>query len=159
MNLNWQVKTIRASTVLPLLVALILAIGAADGFAASRIDWQVIAPAGNAQASSGYKLFSVTGQPTPVGEAAAGAYRLRSGYVQDFGFSSSCCDLAGDANDDGAVNISDAVFLVNYIFRGGAEPVCVPKADASGDGITNLGDCIYIINYVFKGGVPPICGP
>ena len=44
---------------------------------------------------------------------------------------------AGDPNADWAVNIADAVYLINYIFRGGPEPQpgCVPNpAASSGEG-------------------------
>ncbi|MEZ5357759.1 MAG: dockerin type I repeat-containing protein [Candidatus Zixiibacteriota bacterium] len=72
---------------------------------------------------------------------------------------SGCCDLAGDANDDGALNIGDAVFLINYIFSGGAAPSCSQAADANGDGSVNIADAVYLINYIFRGGVAPVCGP
>ena len=62
----------------------------------------------------------------------------------------------GDVNDDGDVNLADAVYIVNYIFKGGPapNPVCVGNAD--GDGDVNLADAVYLINYVFKGGPPPV---
>ena len=31
---------------------------------------------------------------------------------------------AGDANCDRTVDLADAVFLINYIFKGGPEPGC-----------------------------------
>ena len=31
----------------------------------------------------------------------------------------SFCDKPGDANGDNAVNLGDAVFVINYIFKGG----------------------------------------
>ena len=30
--------------------------------------------------------------------------------------------IPSDVNDDGKVNVSDAVYLINYVFAGGAEP-------------------------------------
>ncbi len=63
----------------------------------------------------------------------------------------------GDANDDGAINVSDAVFVINYVFIPDAaapEPVCV--ADANGDGAINVSDAVWIINYVFLGGPLPV---
>ncbi|MCP4569646.1 MAG: hypothetical protein GY841_18870 [FCB group bacterium] len=61
----------------------------------------------------------------------------------------------GDANTDGALNVGDAVFLINYVFKGGAasNPLCI--SDANGDGSINVGDAVYMINYVFKGGSKP----
>jgi hypothetical protein len=32
--------------------------------------------------------------------------------------------MCSDANNDGATNVGDAVYVVNYIFKGGAAPYC-----------------------------------
>ncbi|MCP4570041.1 MAG: DUF11 domain-containing protein, partial [FCB group bacterium] len=62
----------------------------------------------------------------------------------------------GDANGDGAVNIGDPVFIINYIFKSGPtpDPLCV--SDANGDDAVNIGDPVYLINYIFKSGPPPV---
>lgn len=64
--------------------------------------------------------------------------------------------VCGNANGDGQVNVGDAVFLVNYVFRNGPapDPVCV--GDGNGDAGTNVGDAVYLINYVFKNGPAPV---
>lgn len=62
----------------------------------------------------------------------------------------------GDVNDDGLVNVGDAVYLIAYIFNGGPPPQpteCI--GDANNDGMVNVADVVYIINYVFKQGDPP----
>ncbi|MBN1417382.1 MAG: tetratricopeptide repeat protein, partial [Planctomycetes bacterium] len=62
----------------------------------------------------------------------------------------------GDANADGAINISDPVFNINYQFASGAAPSCLKTADANDDGIVDLGDPIFELNYLFASGpVPP----
>ncbi len=68
----------------------------------------------------------------------------------------SCDFICGDATGDESINISDAVYIVNYVFKGGPppEPLCV--GDSNGDGSVNISDGVYIINYVFKGGPPPL---
>ncbi len=65
--------------------------------------------------------------------------------------------ICGDATDDGAVNVGDAVFLINFIFKGGAAPPYEDCANANGDSSLNIGDAVYLINYIFKGGAAPIC--
>jgi len=68
----------------------------------------------------------------------------------------------GDANADDAVNVGDAVFVINYVFKDGPAPNPVCRADANGDGEVNVGDAVFLINYVFKGGDPPVndcCSP
>jgi hypothetical protein len=64
----------------------------------------------------------------------------------------------GDANLDGQVNVGDAVFLVNYIFKGGPAPEIPNFADANADCEINVGDAVYLINYVFKSGPAPQVG-
>jgi hypothetical protein len=71
----------------------------------------------------------------------------------------SCCLVAGDANNDGSYNITDAVYIVNHVFRGGAGPACLAAADANSDCAFNITDAVYIIANVFKGGGPPQCSP
>ncbi len=68
------------------------------------------------------------------------------------------CDaiICGDADADGAVNIGDAVYLINYIFKGGPPPL-MWAADANGDGAVNIGDAVYLIQYIFQGGPAPVC--
>jgi hypothetical protein len=70
----------------------------------------------------------------------------------------SCCNKAGDANSDGKVNVGDAVYMINYVFKGGLPPTCKAQGDANADGKLNVGDAVYLINFVFKGGLPPKCG-
>jgi len=63
----------------------------------------------------------------------------------------------GDANGDKNVNVADAVFMINYVFKGGAAPDPLEAGDANCDGFPNVADAVYLINYVFKGGPAPGC--
>ncbi|MGB2697261.1 MAG: metallophosphoesterase [Candidatus Zixiibacteriota bacterium] len=69
--------------------------------------------------------------------------------------------FCGDLNRDGSVEISDVVYLVNYLFKGGDSPQCNPPyfhcGDANGDEEITISDGIYLINYLFKLGPEPIC--
>ncbi len=65
--------------------------------------------------------------------------------------------VCGDANGDLSVNVGDAVFLINYIFSGGAGPEPNESGDANCDGAVNVGDAVYLINFVFNGGAAPCC--
>jgi hypothetical protein len=73
-------------------------------------------------------------------------------------FEQTCCNTAGDANDDGQANIGDAVYLISHVFKGGPPPPCLDEGDANFDCGVNIGDAVYLISYVFKGGNPPECG-
>lgn len=63
--------------------------------------------------------------------------------------------LCGDPDHSGLVTISDAVYLINYIFAGGPAPMPVESGDADCSGIVTISDAVYLINYVFSGGAPP----
>lgn len=72
--------------------------------------------------------------------------------------------LRGDTNNDGKVDISDGIFLLNHLFLGGERWVCDPAANANDDGSTDLSDAVYVFNHLFLGGpaLPapfPECGP
>jgi hypothetical protein len=63
----------------------------------------------------------------------------------------------GDANGDGKITVSDAVYLINYLFKEGPAPVPLASGDANCDGQLTVADVIYLINYLFKGGPVPGC--
>jgi len=65
--------------------------------------------------------------------------------------------IYGDANGDGKVTVSDAIYLINYLFKGGPAPDPLLAGDADCNGDVNVSDVIYLINYLFKGGPPPGC--
>jgi PKD repeat protein len=66
--------------------------------------------------------------------------------------------ICGDADGSERINVSDAVFIVNYIFVGGPEPDPYDSADVTCDGRINISDVVYLINYIFVGGTDP-CHP
>jgi hypothetical protein len=68
-----------------------------------------------------------------------------------------CNYTCGDSNADGAVDVGDAVYLINHIFGDGPFPLLPEASDANSDGQVNIGDAVSIINYVFRLGDSPIC--
>jgi len=69
--------------------------------------------------------------------------------------------ICGDANGEEGVDISDAVYLILYIFRSGDPPKCpepyISCGDVSGNGEVTISDVVYLINYLLKSGPAPIC--
>jgi hypothetical protein len=63
--------------------------------------------------------------------------------------------VIGDANGDQAVNVSDAVYIINYVFVGGDPPDPLEAGDCNCDSLCNVSDAVWIINYVFVGGNIP----
>jgi M6 family metalloprotease-like protein len=65
--------------------------------------------------------------------------------------------LLGDANGDGAVDVGDVVYLVNYLYRSGPAPDPIEAGDANCDGHVDVGDVVFLVNYLYRGGDPPGC--
>ena len=66
----------------------------------------------------------------------------------------------GDADDDGRVNIADAIWILVYLLRGGDAPPCPDAADVDDSGSINVGDPIGLLNYLFcHRTIPPCPGP
>ena len=63
--------------------------------------------------------------------------------------------LRGDVNDDDALNLTDAVALLDFLFNGGAEPNCLPAANADSRGAVNLSDAVFVLQFLFGSGPAP----
>ena len=71
----------------------------------------------------------------------------------------------GDADGKGSIEITDAIYLLSYLFLGGPAPSCPDAADADDNGQLEITDAIAVLSYLFLGGRPPAapgpmtCGP
>ncbi len=61
----------------------------------------------------------------------------------------------GDASGDGEIDISDAVYLITYIFKSGPAPDPLCAGDIDNIDAVDIADAVYLINYIFKSGPPP----
>jgi len=61
----------------------------------------------------------------------------------------------GDADGRGDLQLTDAIFILNFLFTGGPPPACSEAADADDNGTVQLTDGIRILNFLFTGGPPP----
>jgi hypothetical protein len=77
------------------------------------------------------------------------------------------CDdmfIRGDSNCDGSTDLSDSVWSLNFLFRGGPAPCCGDSADANDDGNVDISDPVRTLNFLFRGSPPPpapgpdVCG-
>ena len=66
-----------------------------------------------------------------------------------------CEGMCGDANSDDKCNVSDAVFIIGYVFSGGEAPNPLSKCDVNCDEKCNVSDAVFLINYVFTQGPLP----
>jgi hypothetical protein len=64
----------------------------------------------------------------------------------------------GDCNQDGSNTgqVTDGVFLLNYLFQGGTVPPCLAACDMNGDGGVpgSPTDAVAYFNFNFQGGTP-----
>ncbi len=72
-----------------------------------------------------------------------------------------CIGIRGNVDSDGgdAIDISDLVFLVDYMFNSGPEPPCLDEADIDGSGGIDISDLVFLVDYMFSGGPPPVACP
>lgn len=63
--------------------------------------------------------------------------------------------MPGDANGDNKYTVSDAVFLVNYLFKAGKAPVPLGAGDVNCSADVTVADIVYLVSYLFKGGPVP----
>ena len=94
------------------------------------------------------------------------------------------CTVTHDVDGNDAFELADPEYLLNYLFAGGAKPVCPGQTDANGDGTTNIADAVvmfddyacesatvgdvngsgalamadvdYLLEYLFLGGPAPV---
>jgi hypothetical protein len=65
----------------------------------------------------------------------------------------------GDVTFDAWRDLSDVVYLVNYLYKNGPAPSHPISADMNGpDRIIDLSDLVYLINYLYKDGPAPLPG-
>ncbi|MFQ5653169.1 MAG: hypothetical protein ACE5GW_00380 [Planctomycetota bacterium] len=65
--------------------------------------------------------------------------------------------LRGDANLDGAVDISDGVVMITFVSGLTPAPPCLSALDSNDDGVIDLADALYTLNFLFLAGpvIPP----
>ncbi len=63
--------------------------------------------------------------------------------------------ICGDADGNSIITISDAVFLIAYIFSGGPAPDPLSAGDADCNSIITISDAVYMITFIFGGGPAP----
>ena len=124
-----------------------------------QINWQVIAAGGTEGTSPSYRMLGTAGQ-TAVGTATSESYGISHGYWQQTSGGGGCCipPIRGNVDYDpgDAIDISDLVYLVDYMFSGGPPPVCVDEADMNADGAIDISDLVWLVDYMFTGGPAPL---
>jgi PKD repeat protein len=64
--------------------------------------------------------------------------------------------VRGDANGDGAIDLSDGLAILFFLFAGGSALECEDHGDADDNGSLAVTDALRILNYLFRGGPAPL---
>ncbi|MCP4703777.1 MAG: S8 family serine peptidase, partial [candidate division Zixibacteria bacterium] len=78
----------------------------------------------------------------------------------DFDEIGDACDyICGNVDDDinDNIDILDIVFLVNFVYKNGDDPVYMASANISFDLNIDILDIVHLINFVYKDGADPEC--
>ncbi len=69
-----------------------------------------------------------------------------------------CLLKPGDVNASGGnPNLSDIIYLVNFLFKGGPVPPATCGGDPNGSGGSgDLTDVVYLVNFIFNAGPAPV---
>ena len=67
------------------------------------------------------------------------------------------CERRGDVTGEGTVDIGDAIYLLNYLYKNGPAPTQLMVGDCNCSGGLELGDAVFLLNYLFKSGPFPCC--
>jgi bacillolysin len=111
--------------------------------------------------------FEVAFEPAEAGEHV-GAVRITSSGPTDpavvplrgLGTGGESRFRRGDVDGSERIEITDPIFVLQFLFVGGPEPVCRDAADADDSGALDITDGIRTLHWLFTGGViPPLPGP
>lgn len=94
---------------------------------------------------------------------------LASGFSVDTNGNSTpdACEPSfrrGDANEDGSVDIADAIFMLYTLMLNGPQSGCADATDSNDSGTHDIADAVFILTYQFAGGSAPpspgadVCG-
>jgi hypothetical protein len=91
------------------------------------------------------------GEPSGIGISVSTTYGIEAGFVL------ASKIKRGDVNANRTVDLGDAIYILNYLFKGGTDPCPMETGDVNCTGLVDLGDAIFLLNYLFKGGMAPSC--
>jgi hypothetical protein len=70
-----------------------------------------------------------------------------------------CCmePITGNVNFDAGdeINVSDLVYMVNFMFQEGPPPPCTEEADVDGTGSVDVADLVALAQFMFSSGASP----
>ena len=65
------------------------------------------------------------------------------------------CRPRGDCNADSALDLSDSIMILSFLFAHGRTPSCLDACDCNTDTVIDIADAIAFLSYLFSGGRAP----
>ncbi len=79
------------------------------------------------------------------------------------GVGDACCCVAIRGNIDNdptdTIDIADLVYLADYMFSNGPQPLCPEESNIDGLGNLDISDLVFLVDYMFNNGPPPTACP
>ncbi|HKK21380.1 MAG TPA: hypothetical protein VJ983_07910, partial [candidate division Zixibacteria bacterium] len=66
--------------------------------------------------------------------------------------------LSGDLNNDHAVDISDVIIMVDFMFNDGNDIQPHLRGDVDGNCALDIADLVYLVEFAFSDGPAPVIG-
>jgi len=84
----------------------------------------------------------------------------RQGKVFELAFTASVPFQRGDTDGSGSLNVTDAVSILDFLFKGGGGSECLAAGDSNADRRLDVSDAVFLLRFLFSGGAePPEPGP
>ena len=124
-------------------------------------DTTVVLKSTTVSADSATTFWAV---PSDLAPGKQYAWRARASDGADWSswseishFSAAAAGVCGDEDSSGAVDVRDAIYLLNYIFSNGTLPA---DGDVNCDEMTNISDAVILLEFLFANGDMPCakCG-
>ena len=64
--------------------------------------------------------------------------------------------VAQKTGEEPGIDISDVVFIVDYMFNEGDIPFCFDESDVDASGGMDISDVVYMVDYMFNDGAEPV---
>ena len=128
---------------------------------------------GGAGSATNLQLDGTAGQAV-TGDGSSASFHVSGGFWPGTAWGPvTCCvpPMRGNVDNDtlDVIDISDLVYLVDYMFTGGPAPECWEEANVDGsapatppdDGPddVDISDLVYLVDYMFTGGPAPLGCP
>jgi len=125
-----------------------------DTVSEACVDYSLVGDTTYSLTTGQSKIFTVRFAPTSAGFKTCTIETGNSACIDvRCSGSDQTYHIRGDVNNDSKITVSDVIYLINYLFKGGPPPDGdLMVGDVNCDGNVNVSDVIYLINYLFRGG-------